>query len=330
MLMKVHGLVDLQVNGYRGVDFSQADLTENTFASACREMLKSGATAFLPTIITNADEVYAHNLPIMAQVLSKDEFQGRLLGIHLEGPFISSSEGARGIHNPQHIRQPDIFYLQRLIDISNHTVKLVTIAAELEGADKLTRFAVENGIAVSLGHQMAGVGDLQKLADAGARALTHLGNGIPLVVARHENPIFAGLSVDNLATMMITDGNHLPMAIIKTIIRAKGVDNCIVTSDATALSGMPPGEYNNLGNKVILDKTGRIYNPTTGYLAGSSATMLDCMNHLASLHLVGSDDLMAMAFYNPLRLIGIEPSQLPTEPKVRFDEEQSRFYMQGS
>jgi N-acetylglucosamine-6-phosphate deacetylase len=127
--------------------------------------------------------------------------------------------------------------------------------------------------------------------------------------------------------MMITDGNHLPAGIIKTIVRTKGVDNCIVTSDATAISGMPPGEYNNLGNKVILDKTGRLYNPMTGYLVGSSATMLDCMNHLASLNLVGFDDWMAMAFHNPLRLIGIEPSQLPTEPKVRFDEDQSRFCM---
>jgi N-acetylglucosamine-6-phosphate deacetylase len=178
--MKVPGLVDLQVNGYRGVDFSQADLTENTFTSVCREMLESGATAFLAAIITSADEVYAHNLPIMAKVLSKDEFQGRLLGIHLEGPFISSVEGARGAHNPQCVRRPDISYLQHLIDISQRTVKLVTIAAELEGADKLTRFAVENGIAVSLGHQMAGAGDLQKLADAGARALTHLEMASPL------------------------------------------------------------------------------------------------------------------------------------------------------
>ena len=328
--MRAPGLVDLQVNGYRGVDFSQADLTENSFTRACREMLESGATAFLATMITSTDEVYAHNLPIMAKVLSKDEFRGQLLGIHLEGPFISSVEGARGAHNLQYVKRPDISYLQHLIDISQRTVKLVTIAAELEGADKLTRFAVGNGIAVSLGHQMAGVGDLQKLADAGARALTHLGNGVPLVVARHENPIFAGLSVDNLSAMMITDGNHLPAGIIKTIVRTKGMDNCIVTSDATALSGMPPGEYNNLGIKAILDKTGRIYNPITGYLVGSSATMLDCMNHLASLNLVDFGDLTAMAFHNPLRLIGIEPSQLPAETKVRFDEDQSRFYMQGS
>ncbi len=325
--MKVPGLVDLQVNGYRGVDFSQPDLTENTFASACREMLESGAPAFLATMISSADEVYAHNLPIIAKVVNKDEFKGRLLGIHLEGPFISSDEGARGAHNSQYIRQPDIHYLKRLIKLSGSTVKLVTIAAELEGADELARFAVDNRIAVSLGHQMSGVSDLQKLATAGAVALTHLGNAVPLMMARHDNPIFAGLSVDNLAAMMITDGHHLPPGIIKTIIRTKGVNNCIVTSDATALSGMPPGEYNNLGIKAILERTGRIYNPVTGYLVGSSATMLDCMNHLASLNLVDFDDLVAMGFYNPLQLINSEPAQLPAGTNLQFDEKQSRFYM---
>jgi len=236
-------------------------------------------------------------------------------------------DGARGAHNQQWVRKADIYCLQHLIDMAQNCVKLTTIAAELDGAAELAAFAAENGIAVSLGHQMAGVNDLQRLADAGARALTHLGNGIPLVLPRHDNPIFAGLSVDKLSAMMITDGHHLPAAVIKTFIRTKGVQKCIVTSDATALSGMPPGRYQNLGNKVILDKTGRIYNPMTGFLVGSSATMLDCMNHLASLNLVAFDDLAAMGFHNPLKLIGVQQSQLPAGPQVRFDEEQSRFYI---
>ena len=328
--MKVPGLIDLQVNGYKGVDFSGDDLTENTFAAACREMLKSGATGFLATMITSSDATYAHNLPIMAKVINSNEFRGRVLGIHLEGPFISPVEGARGAHNPAWIRPPDIRYFKKLVDLAEGAVKLVTIAAELDGAAELAAFATENGIAVSLGHQAATVCDLQRLADAGARALTHLGNGVPLVLPRHDNPIFAGLAVDELAAMMITDGQHLPPAVLKTFIRTKGIEKCIVTSDATALSGMPPGEYQNLGNKVILDKTGRIYNPKTGFLVGSSATMLDCMNHLASLNLADFDDLVSMGFHNPLKLIGIQPSQLAAGPQVQFDEEQLRLYMSES
>ncbi len=323
--MAVPGLVDLQVNGYRGVDFSSPALTEDSFADACRQMLEEGASAFLPTIITSGGGVYEHNLPIMAKVIDSDEFRGRVLGIHLEGPFISAAEGARGAHNAQWVRRPDLAYLKRLLDLAGHRVKLITIAAEPEGADELAQFAAENGIAVSLGHQTAGVEDLQRLAGAGARALTHLGNGVPLTIPRHDNPIFAGLAVDKLSAMIITDGHHLPAAVIKTIVRTKGPGKCIVTSDATALSGMGPGEYDSAGNKVVLDESGRIYNPETGYLVGSSATMLDCMNHLASLNLLKADELAAVGFYNPLRLIGLTEESLAAAKPLHYDESRRLF-----
>src|SRR5512143_1911214 len=95
------GLIDLQVNGYKGVDFSGDHLTEEDFARACRQLLDAGTTAFLPTLITSAAEVYAHNLPLITKVLRQEEFQGRVLGIHLEGPFISTEDGARGAHSTQ-------------------------------------------------------------------------------------------------------------------------------------------------------------------------------------------------------------------------------------
>ncbi len=326
-IMVVPGLVDLQVNGYRGVDFFSPALTEDSFAGACRQMLKEGASAFLPTIITSGGDVYEHNLPIMAKVIHSDEFRGRVLGIHLEGPFISSAEGARGAHNAQWVRKPDLAYLKHLLDLAGHRVKLITIAAEPDGADELTQFAAENGIAVSLGHQTAGVEDLQRLAKAGARALTHLGNGVPLTVPRHDNPIFAGLAVDELSAMIITDGHHLPAGLIKTIVRTKGADKCIVTSDATTLSRMGPGEYDSAGNKVVLDESGRIYNPETGYLVGSSATMLDCMNYLASLDLLSVEGLVQAGFYNPLALIGLSEDNLAEVGVLEYDEQRGLFYL---
>lgn len=326
--MAVPGLVDLQVNGYLGVDFCSPALTEDSFADACRQMLEEGASAFLPTIITSGNDVYEHNLPIMAKVIDSDEFRGRLPGIHLEGPFISAAEGARGAHNAQWVRKPDLAYLKRLLDLAGRRVKLITIAAEPDGADELAQFAAEKGIAVSLGHQTAGVEDLQRLAKAGARALTHLGNGVPLTIPRHDNPIFAGLAVDKLSAMIITDGQHLPAAVIKTIVRTKGPDKCIVTSDATALSGMGPGEYESLGSKVVLEKSGRLYNPETGYLAGSSATMLDCMNHLASLNLLKPDELAAVGFYNPLRLIGLTEESLAAAKPLHYEQSRRLFYFE--
>lgn len=325
--MKIPGLVDLQVNGYLGVDFSSGDLTEGDFAQACRGILEAGTTAFLPTIITSPSEVYKRNLPMMAAVLQRQEFHGRLLGIHLEGPFISAKDGARGAHRAEWVRKPDISYLQQLIDWAGKKIKLITIAAEANGAEQLARYAVGRGITISLGHQMAGEEDLAKLMQAGAVALTHLGNGIPMQLSRHQNPIWAGLGNDNLTAMIITDGHHLPTSLVKTIIRTKGASHCIVVSDAAPFAGMGPGRYKMLGNDVVLEESGRLYNPATGYLVGSSATMLECMNWLMSLKLVTRDELIAMGFYNPLKLIGVGAEEIATGRDIWFDEKRKLLYL---
>ncbi len=322
------GLVDLQVNGYKGIDFSGTDLTRDDFVPACRSVLGAGTTAFLPTIITSAAEVYERNLPIMAEVAQSEEFRGRLLGIHVEGPFISAQDGARGAHNAEWTAKPDIAYLDKLIAWAEGKIKLLTISAELEGAQKLASHAASRGIAVSLGHQMATEEDLRNLVRAGAVSLTHLGNGVPGVLPRHENPIWAGLANDDLVAMIITDGHHLPVSVLKTVIRTKGADRCVVVSDASSLAGLEAGTYEVMGEKVVLEEGGRLYNPETGYLAGSSSTMLECMNHLASLGLISSDELVAMGFHNPLKLIGLGPKDIAQSGDICFDEEDRVFYIE--
>lgn len=319
------GLVDLQVNGYRGINFSDISLTRDDFVQACRGVLEAGMTAFLPTMITSPAEVYEHNLPIMAAAMETDEFRGRLLGIHIEGPFISPQEGARGAHHPEWTRKPDLDFFDKLIGWAQGKTKLLTIAAELEGSDALTRRAKGHGITVSLGHQMAADEDLHRLVQAGATSLTHLGNGVPAMLPRHKNPIWAGLANDDLVAMIIPDGHHLPAPLLKTIIRAKGVDHCVVVSDASSLAGLGPGTYDFLGEKVILEESGRLHDPKTGYLAGSSSTMAACMNNLASLNIVSTEELAAMGFYNPLRLIGLGPEDVAGARNIRFDEKNKVF-----
>ena len=334
--MKIPGLVDLQVNGYKGVDFSSGDLTQEDFVQACQGLFEAGTTAFLPTVITSPDDVYKHNLPIIAKVMQSEEFHGRLLGIHLEGPFISPEEGARGAHNPDWIRKPDMGwdpapqepYLKQLIEWADGKVVLITIAAEVRGAETLARYAVEQGIAVSLGHQMASEEDLKRLVRAGAVSLTHLGNGVPAMLPRHENPIWAGLAEDELVAMIIADGHHLPASVIKTIIRTKGPDRCIVVSDAALLAGLGPGRYETLGRNVVLEESGRLYDPATGYLVGSSATMLQGMNYLASLNLLRQDELVAMGFYNPLKLIGLGVDDVTPGRDIWFDQKRQIFYLE--
>jgi N-acetylglucosamine-6-phosphate deacetylase len=326
--MEIPGLVDLQVNGYKGVDFSSKDLTEDGFVRACRGVFEAGTTAFLPTVITSPDDVYRRSLEVVAAVLQKEEFRGRLLGVHVEGPFLSAQDGARGTHDAEFIRKPDIGYLEKLIEWAGNNVKLLTIAAEAEGAEQLARYAVSRGIAVSLGHQMATEEDLQKLARAGAVALTHLGNGVPAMLPRHQNPIWAGLANDDLSAMIITDGHHLPAAMLKTLIRAKGPERCVVTSDSSPLAGLGPGKYETPGHKFVLEDSGRLWDEETGYFAASSATMLQCMNYLASLNLVNNDELVAMGFYNPLKLIGLDAGDVAPTRDIWLDEKRRVFHME--
>ena len=323
--LPIPGFVDLQVNGFEGVDFSRAGLTEAEAYIAFRSLLGMGTAAFLATVITSPLEVYERNLPLIARALARPEFRGRVLGIHIEGPFISAEPGAVGAHDARFVRPPDAALLARLIELGQGTVRLLTVAPEIPGADRLIRDAVGKGVAVSIGHTLASELDLAKAAAAGATALTHLGNGLPNQVHRHINPVWAGLANDALTAMIITDGHHLPPALIKTIIRAKGVDRIVVVSDASPAAGLPPGRYQLLGNDAVLEPSGRLHNPAKQCLVGSSATMVQCMTHLVSLGIVSLDELLQVGFFNPLRLIGAPPASVPAGPGMCFDPVARRF-----
>ena len=166
--MEFQGFVDLQVNGYKNIEFSDADLTEERFIYACNELLAHGVAAFLPTVICTTDEIYKQNLSIIAKVLSSGQFEGRLLGIHAEGPFISREPGAVGGHNVDYVRDCSIDLLDKLQSWAQGHIKLITIAAELEGAETICKRAIEKGMAVSLGHHLATPNDLKRLAAASA------------------------------------------------------------------------------------------------------------------------------------------------------------------
>jgi N-acetylglucosamine-6-phosphate deacetylase len=315
------GLVDLQVNGFQGVNFSADEFSEGEFANAFRGILATGTTAFLATVVTSPVEVYQRNLPVLSRLIRSSEFKNRVLGLHLEGPFISPEPGAVGNHRSDAVRNPDPVLLDRLQEWAEGEIKLLTIAAERCGAEELCRQATGLGITVSLGHQLATDKEIALLAAAGARCLTHLGNGVPATLPRLENPIWSGLAEDRLSAMIIADGHHLPASVLKVIIRAKGIPRTIVTSDASFLAKMCPGTYRDAGHRVVLEASGRIWNPEARCLAGSSAMMIDCMNHLASLGFLNFEDLLEIGFHNPLRLINRIPGSFEYVPTCKYEEE---------
>ena len=303
--MRESGFVDLQINGNLGIDFSDPALTEDRFMVAAEHILAGGTEIFLPTIVTSPKEVYLRNLAVIRSACEKRGLLKQVPGVHLEGPFISNQPGAVGAHRPQCVIPPDCAFFDEIMRKSGNYVKLLTVAAEVPGADALISHASAMGVAVSCGHQLAGSSDLAAAAKAGAKLLTHLGNGCPNLINRHNNMVWAGMANDDLTAMIITDGHHLPGDLIKCIVRVKGADRVIVTSDAAPIAGLPPGRYDDWGNVGILEPNGLYHNPEKGCLIGSSASMSDCVKFLRSLEILDEDGIEKVSRTNPLKMIGM-------------------------
>lgn len=295
---------DLQVNGGFGVDFSNPNLTADDALRCIEKILARGVTRFLPTVVTSSKELYARNLPLLNQVIDSHGLRYALPGFHLEGPFISSVPGAVGAHNPNWVQAPSVEALDELNRCAEDHIAMLTVAAELPGVREMIRHAHDLGIVVSLGHELA---TAEEIRAAGADTMTHLGNGLPNLIDRHRNPIWAGLSTDELPIMAITDGHHLPADVIKCFLRCKGVDKFIVVSDAANIAGLPPGHYRTFSNDAVLEPNGLYHNPQKGCLVGSSSLLPDCAEFLRREKLLSEEEIERVCWINPHRLMKLSP-----------------------
>lgn len=317
------GFVDLQNNGWMGTDFTEPGLTVERIKEITRDFVSRGTIAYCPTIYTGRTEVYKKNFRVIAEAMNDTEIGGRILGIHLEGPFISAESGAVGAQPKELVLKPDVQAFDQFQEWAEGNIKILTVAPELPGCEAVIRHAAENGVVISMGHHLASDEEMTRAVKAGARLCTHLGNGIPNEIHRHNNPLWWQLACDDVSGMFITDGHHLPADFIKVALRAKTVDRFIVTSDASPLAGMPPGRYKlPRGLEIVVEKTGRIYCEQTKGLAGSHSTMIECMNYLASLNLLSEDELWQVGLYNPLRVLDGKSEDLTNlnGPEVVFKD----------
>ena len=302
--MKNPGWVDLQVNGHNNVDYSDVDLTEESFLRSAEALLDSGTEIFLPTIITNDIARMRRNAAIIRNAVEKHALVDHIPGVHFEGPFISPTPGAVGAHDPKCVLPPTPENIAALLDDNDGFVKIVTLGADTANAAEAISEIKKRGIVVSVGHHMADYAQVRAAADAGAQLLTHLGNGCPNQLDRHVNPVYAGMAEPRLTAMLITDGHHLPGDLVKLFIKVKGVDKVIVTSDASSLTGLPPGEYRTLGNRAVLYPSGKLYNPDKCCLVGSASTISMCMAFLESLEVLSEAELIKVGRSNALQLLG--------------------------
>ena len=295
------GLVDLQVNGYGGIDFNSYPFAEEAAEQVARLLWQQGVTTFMPTVITNGD----HEIEQMVQTLASacrafSLVEQCIAGIHLEGPFLSAQDGPRGAHSLDYIKGPDWALFQRWQHAAEGRIRLITLSPEWPQADDFIRDCCQQQVVVSIGHTSASAEQIASAVRAGAGMSTHLGNGAHLTLPRHPNYIWEQLAQDDLWCAMIADGEHLPMSVLKVFIRAKG-DHAMLVSDVTSHAGMPPGRYqSHIGGSVVLSPTGRLSmadNPAL--LAGSAQGLLHGVNTLIKNAIVPRAQALEMASVRP-------------------------------
>jgi N-acetylglucosamine-6-phosphate deacetylase len=288
--LAVPGFVDLQVNGFGGVDFLEADA--DGYRQAGEALLQTGVTAYLPTFITAPEDELKEAL---AEVPLVGEGP-RVLGVHLEGPFLAP--GRLGAHPPSARRDPDPALLERLLAAG--PVRLVTIAPELPGADDLIGLLTARGIVVSCGHTDASFDDATLAFDRGARTVTHLFNAMRPFGHRDPGIAGAALARDDVVVQIILDGVHLAPATAAVVWRAARGRVALVT-DAVAGAGAADGPYSLAGVDVEV-RDGVVRGPD-GQLAGSVLTMIEAVRNL---HALGAslEDAVGAATAVPARVLG--------------------------
>lgn len=301
--LELPGFVDLQVNGFAGVDFSDPAATQDQLAAAAGAIVKTGVTRFLATLITSPFETFA----ACARSLARAEHPA-VAGLHMEGPYISPEDGPRGAHPREHVRPASIDDFRRRQDAASGRIRLVTLAPEVQGALALVEHLVGSGVRVAIGHTAASGAQIRDAASAGATLSTHLGNGCAGVLPRHPNVIWEQLGEDRLAASLIVDGHHLPPATVRSMIRAKTPARTILVTDAMAAAGMPPGVYTLGGQRVELDASGRVAAPGASNLAGSALTMPAAIGNTVRFTGLPLEDVLAMATARPAEYAGISPA----------------------
>ena len=304
------GWTDVQVNGFAGHDVNGDSISLDGFEAMRRALAASGVTRFLPTVITAAAPDVTARLAAIARACDASASIRRAVpGIHLEGPFLSPEDGARGAHPRSAIRDPDRALFDAFQEAAGGLIRLVTLAPERPGALELIAYLRSHGIVVAIGHTLAVGQRIAEAADAGATLSTHLGNGVPTLLPRHPNVIWEQLAEDRLYASAIFDGHHLPPSMMRVLLKVKRPDRLLLTSDAVSLAGRPPGVYEGqVGGTVELHPNGRLTMHGKAYLAGSASSLADGV--ATAVDRLGTDprDAIAMVSRVPERLLGLPPS----------------------
>lgn len=321
---------DIQTNGRWGISFSDEELTVAQVRAVVRANAGLGTARLCPTLITASSEGMLRGVRTIAAACEQDSLVARMiLGIHLEGPFISPVDGYRGAHPISAVRDPDRREFEALQGASGGRIALMTLAPERPGAIEFIREAVRDGVVMAIAHTAATSDELKRAVDVGALLSTHLGNGIAATLPRHPNAIWTQAAEDRAYASLIADGHHLDHDVLRVLARAKGPGRVILVSDASPLAGLPPGTY----GPWAVDAAGKVVVAGTPYLAGSNQGLDTGLGLLAEVTGWTLPEVFATASTNPARLLGRpEPAVAVGEPAnlVRFRREGCRTKLEST
>lgn len=269
----MRGLFDIQVNGYAGIDF-QRETTQQHIRHACDTLREHGVDHILATFITAKPCDFELKLKTFESYRKADPVINQMIaGYHLEGPYLSAEPGFCGAHPAELMKDPSFAEFSVWQSAAGGLIKLVTLAPERLGVFDFISELTRLGVRVSLGHTNASEEQIDLSIKAGATLCTHLGNGCPALLHRHDNIIQRLLARDELTACLIPDGIHLPPNVLKNLFKAKPSSKVIITTDAMAAAGAKPGKYSlgHLEMEVGEDQIVRV--PGANTFAGSALSL---------------------------------------------------------
>jgi len=312
------GFVDLQVNGFAGVDFNSPAASHEDIDRALTAIFLTGVTRVFPTVITGAPDAMLaalRNLAAARAALPRGE---AIEALHVEGPHISPADGPRGAHPKEWVRPPDFAEFQRWQDAAQGLVRIVTLSPEWPAAPRYIEQITELGVVAAIGHTRATPGQLRDAVAAGATLSTHVGNGAGSRT-RIEDFIEYQLTEPRLAASFIVDHHHLPDDFLCRALELKGIDRSILVTDAVAPAMCEPGPYMLGSVPVELRADDRVTLRGGDRLAGSSLRMDRAIANVMSRAGVGLAQAVTMASTNPAR-VGRVPGRLRAlQPGSRAD-----------
>lgn len=313
------GWIDLQVNGFAGVDYNDPASPHDEIARSLEAQFATGVTRLLPTVITGAQETMEGALRNLARARATLPNGSAMEGFHVEGPHISPEDGPRGAHPRAHVRPPDLSEFERLQKAAENLIRLVTISPEWTEAPQFIRSVTGQGVVVSIGHTRATAEQIAAAVDAGATMSTHVGNGAHAVLPRHPNYLWDQLAEDRLIASFIVDGIHLPSSFLRVALRAKGLDRSVLVTDAVMPAGCTPGRYRLGELDVELMADDRVVLAGQTRLAGSSLRMDRAISNVMRLAGLRLPEALTMASRNPARVGRLVSRQRGLTPGDRAD-----------